>query len=155
MGVWCFQVLVLWLIWLWRPMLKFGHMVSFFLGASLGVKLLPHKLTHVFKFLRNCWTIFQSSCMILHHPSHIYFTFTFHFHALEKEMATHSSTLAWRIPGTEEPSGLPSMGSHRVGHDWTNLAAAAAVMPLAIFFIFFGCFRVLRTWNREALSRHF
>ena len=45
------------------------------------------------------------------------FTFTFHFHALEKEMATHSSVLAWRIPGTEEPSGLPSMGSHRVGHD--------------------------------------
>ena len=45
------------------------------------------------------------------------FTFTFHFHALEKEMATHSSVLAWRIPGTEEPSGLPSMGSHRVRHD--------------------------------------
>ena len=45
------------------------------------------------------------------------FTFTFHFHALEKEMATHSSVLAWRIPGTEEPGGLPSMGSHRVGHD--------------------------------------
>ena len=45
------------------------------------------------------------------------FTFTFHFHALEKEMATHSRTLAWRIPGTEEPSGLLSMGSHRVGHD--------------------------------------
>ena len=45
------------------------------------------------------------------------FTFTFHFHALEKEMATHSSILAWRIPGTEEPSGLPSMGSRRVGHD--------------------------------------
>ena len=45
------------------------------------------------------------------------FTFTFHFHALEKEMATHSSILAWRIPGTEEPSGLLSMGSHRVGHD--------------------------------------
>ena len=44
------------------------------------------------------------------------FTFTFHFHALEKEMATHSSILAWRIPGTGEPSGLPSMGSHRVGH---------------------------------------
>ena len=54
------------------------------------------------------------------------FTFTFHFHALEKEMATHSSVLAWRIPGTEEPGGLPSMGSHRVGHDWSNLAAAAA-----------------------------
>ena len=45
------------------------------------------------------------------------FTFTFHFHALEKEMATHSSVLAWRIPGTEELGGLPSMGSHRVGHN--------------------------------------
>ena len=45
------------------------------------------------------------------------FTFTFHFHALEKEMTTHSSVLAWRVPGTGEPGGLPSMGSHRVGHD--------------------------------------
>ena len=54
------------------------------------------------------------------------FTFTFHFHALEKEMATHSSVLAWRIPGTGEPGGLPSMGLHRVGHDWSDLAAAAA-----------------------------
>ena len=45
------------------------------------------------------------------------FTFTFHFYALEKEMATHSSVLAWRIQGTEEPGGLPSMGSHSVGHD--------------------------------------
>ena len=45
------------------------------------------------------------------------FTFTFHFHALEKEMATHSGVLAWRIPGIEEPGGLPSMGSHRIGHD--------------------------------------
>ena len=53
------------------------------------------------------------------------FTFTFHFHALEKEMAIHSSVLAWRIPGTGEPGGLPSMGSHRVGHDWSDLAAAA------------------------------
>ena len=56
------------------------------------------------------------------------FTFTFHFHALEKEMATHSSVLAWRIPGTGEPGGLPSVGSHRVGHDWSDLAAAAAAM---------------------------
>ena len=48
--------------------------------------------------------------------------FTFTFHALEKEMATHSSVLAWRIPGTGEPDGLPSMGSHRVGHDWSDLA---------------------------------
>ena len=45
------------------------------------------------------------------------FTFTFHFNALEKEMATHSSVLAWRIPVTGEPGGLPSLGSHRVGHD--------------------------------------
>ena len=45
------------------------------------------------------------------------FTFTFHFHALEKEMATHSSVLAWRILGTGEPGGLPSVGSHRIGHD--------------------------------------
>ena len=54
------------------------------------------------------------------------FTFTFHFHALEKEMATHSSVLAWRIPGMVEPDGLPSMGSHRVRHNWSDLAAAAA-----------------------------
>ena len=56
------------------------------------------------------------------------FPFTFHFHALEKEMATHSSVRAWRIPGTGEPGGLLSMGSHRIGHDWSNLAAAAAVL---------------------------
>ena len=51
------------------------------------------------------------------------FTFTFRSHALEKEMATHSSVLAWRIPGMGEPGGLPSTGSHRVGHDWIDLAA--------------------------------
>ena len=54
------------------------------------------------------------------------FTCAFHFHALEKEMATHSSVLAWRIPGTGEPGGLLSMGSHWVGHNWCDLAAAAA-----------------------------
>ena len=59
------------------------------------------------------------------------FTFTFYFHALEKEMATHSSVLAWRIPGTGEPRGLPSMGSHRVGHDWSDLAAVAAAQITA------------------------
>ena len=53
------------------------------------------------------------------------FTFTFHFHALEKEMATHSSVLAWKIPGMEEPGGLPSLGSHRVRHDLSDLAVAA------------------------------
>ena len=54
------------------------------------------------------------------------FTFTLHFHALEKEMATHSSVLDWRIPGTGEPGGLPSMGSYRVGHNRSDLAVAAA-----------------------------
>ena len=53
------------------------------------------------------------------------FTFTFHFHALEKEVATHSSVLAWRIPGMGEPGGLLSMGLHRVEHDWSDLAAVA------------------------------
>ena len=50
------------------------------------------------------------------------FTFTFHFHALEKEVATHSSVLAWRIPGTGQPGGLSSVGLHRVGHDLSDLA---------------------------------
>ena len=59
------------------------------------------------------------------------FTFTFNFHALEKEMATHSSVLAWRIPGTGEPDRLPSVGSHRLGHDWRDLAAAAAAAAAA------------------------
>ena len=54
----------------------------------------------------------------------------FHLHALEKEMATHSSVLAWRIPGMGEPGGLPPLGSHRVGHDWSDLAAAAALPHL-------------------------
>ena len=58
------------------------------------------------------------------------FTFIFHFHALEKEMATHSSGLAWRIPGTGEPGGLPSMGLHRVRHDRSDLAAAAAAAAM-------------------------
>ena len=53
-----------------------------------------------------------------------------HFHALEQEMSTHSNILAWRIPVTGEPGGLPSMGSHRVGHDWWNLAAAASFLAI-------------------------
>ena len=68
------------------------------------------------------------------------FTFTFHFHSLEKEMGTHSSVLAWRVPGTVESGGLPSMGSHRVGHAWSNLAAAAA----AFYF-----------WNKKSLKQQF
>ena len=65
-------------------------------------------------------------CMGSWRVGHSDFTFTFHFHALEKEMANHSSVLAWRIPGAAEPGGLPSMRLHRVGHDWSDLAAAAA-----------------------------
>ena len=61
-------------------------------------------------------------------------TLFFHFHALEKEMAVHSSVLAWRIPGMGEPGGLTSMGSHRVGHDWTDLAAVAAAGSLNSLF---------------------
>ena len=63
-----------------------------------------------------------------------YFTFTFYFHALEKEMSIHSSILAWRIPGTEESSGLPSMGSHRVRHDWSDLAAVVFYFIFSIVF---------------------
>ena len=81
------------------------------------------------------------------------FTFTFHFHSLEKEMATHSSVLAWRIPGTGEPGGLLSMGSHRVGHDWSDLAAAAAQSetlfgsPVELDFQTFKiCFRLSRSF---------
>ena len=58
------------------------------------------------------------------------FTFTFHFHSLDKVMATHSTILAWRIPGTEEHGWLLFMGLHRVRHDWSDLAAAAAVLVL-------------------------
>ena len=58
------------------------------------------------------------------------FTCDFHFHALEKKVATHSSVLARRIPRTEEPGGLPSVGLHRVGHDWSDSAAAAAAVCL-------------------------
>ena len=67
------------------------------------------------------------------------FTFTFHFLALEKEMATHSSVLAWRIPGMGEPGGLWSMGSHRVEHDWSDLAAAADKLDVWNSKIHFAC----------------
>ena len=73
------------------------------------------------------------------------FTFNFHFHALEKEMATHSSVLAWRIPGTEEPVGLPSVGSHRVRHNWSDLAAAAAIW-LMVLGIFSYVYSVCTSW---------
>ena len=83
------------------------------------------------------------------------FTFTFHFHALEKEMATHSSVLAWRIPGTGEPGRLPSMGLHRVGHDWSNLAAADFItiwFLISIFKDFFLMWANFFKWGIIALQ---
>ena len=71
------------------------------------------------------------------------FTFTFPFHALEKEMATHSSVLTWRVPGMGEPGGLPSVGSHRVGHDWSDLAAAAAADLSFYLIIYDSCVKQL------------
>ena len=78
------------------------------------------------------------------------FTFTFHFHALEKEMETHSSALAWRIPRMGEPGGLPSMGLHRVGHDWSDLAAAAAAGSISGT-LCTNLTWMLNTWNRASL----
>ena len=74
----------------------------------------PHSGTHAWKIP---WTEEPDGLQSMGSLRLSDFTFTFHFHALEKEMATHSSVLAWRIPGTGEPGGLPSMGSHRVRHD--------------------------------------
>ena len=83
------------------------------------------------------------------------FTFSFHFHALEKEMATHSSVFAWRIPGTGEPGGLPSMGLHRVGHDWSYLAAAVCAFPNHACKTLWWCcgFLISRT-NPMTMSEH-
>ena len=78
---------------------------------------------------RKAWKKFEMQNLTLP-PRLSDFTFTFHFNALEKEMGTHSSIFAWRIPGMGEPGGRPSMGSHRVGHDWSDLAAAAAPSPI-------------------------
>ena len=78
------------------------------------------------------------------------FTFTFQFYALEKEMATHSSVFVWRIPGTGEPGGLPSMGSHRVGHDWSDLAIATVIDPEALeltMCLSFQLFNLLIDWR--------
>ena len=80
------------------------------------------------------------------------FTFTFHFHALEKEMATHSSILGWRIPGTAEPGGLPSMGSHRVGHNWSNLAAAGSAAAVRGWGLKFCMANTLR-WHHCQCNR--
>ena len=93
------------------------------------------------------------------------FAFTFHFHALEKEMATHSSVLAWRIPGTGEPGRLLSMGSRRVRHDWSDLAAAACIlmlleMPICLLLMYKTITHLIQAtfrmdWNHEALTAFF
>ena len=89
------------------------------------------------------------------------FTFTFHFHALEKEMATYSSVLAWRIPGTGEPGGLPSLGSHRVGHNWIDLAAAYISVVVFLFsflllltYSFFFLYGINFGWTEPILGFH-
>ena len=90
--------------------------------ALLGYHVM-HSIWIIFCILKNIWPqIFQVRA------------FAFHFHALEKEMAPHSSVLAWRIPETEEPGGLPSMGSHRVGHDWSDLAAVAMCINGSVWY---------------------
>ena len=74
------------------------------------------------------------------------FTFAFHFHALEKEMATHSSVPAWRIPGTGEPGGLSSMGLHRVRHDWSDLAAVSDIPVHGLTITWDQSFRTANAW---------
>ena len=74
------------------------------------------------------------------------FTFTFHFHALEKEMATYSSVLAWRIPGMGEPGGLLSMGSHRVRHNWSDLAAATTQPSNIISNMLYSNYNLVKHW---------
>ena len=90
-----------------------------------AIKCRKHSL-----FTKLCWSNGKSMCKT---KTSIYTSY------LEKEMATHSGILAWRIPGTGEPGGLPSMRSHRVGHEWSNLAAAAA----GFYFTFSSHFRLL------------
>ena len=128
----------------WGYKFHFSILILFPLGACPEVELLDYRII-LFLIFKDLYTIFQwqPTPVLLPGKSHGWrslagtvhgvaksrtwlsdFTFTFQFHALEKAMATHSSALAWRIPGMAEPGGLPSMGSHRVGHDWSDLAAA-------------------------------
>ena len=85
------------------------------------------------------WSNLAAALVSLRHkaswPYMLDIPFYIPFYTLEKEMATHSSVLAWRIPGTEESGGLPSMGSHRVGHDWSDLAVTVAVYPFKILLL--------------------
>ena len=124
----CLCVLLYYLIGFWFPLVRFS-------GEGNGTPL-------QYSCLENppsqdggaWWAIVHGVAQIRTRLSD--FTFTFHFHVLEKEMATHSSVLAWRIPGMAEPGGLPSMGSHRVGHNWSDLAAAAAAAAAHNYVLF-------------------
>ena len=105
------------------------HLIWKSLGPSMEKAMAPHSSTLAWKIP---WTEepYRLQSMGLIRVTQLSnFTFTFHFLALEKEMATYSCALAWRIPGMVEPGGLPSMESHRVGHYWSNLTAAAAACP--------------------------
>ena len=130
-----FWLLWIILLWIFKYTVSCGHISSFLFCRYLGVQLGEGNGTPLqYSCLENpmdggaWWAAVQGVAKSRTRPSD--FTFPFHFHALEKEMATHSSVLAWRIPGTGEPGGLPSMGWHRVGHNWCNLAAAAAGVQL-------------------------
>ena len=111
-----------------------------------------HSLELQISWWHSCWELqcYKVTVLVTQmKQSLLDFTFTFHFHALEKEMATHPSVLAWRIPGTGEPGGLPFMGSHRVGHDWSDLEAAAAAAAALVLqlYLFENILTILRSFH--------
>ena len=117
-----------WMKWIYLEALL-GLLIASYFHNSLFVLSFAYWWTQIplqYSHLENPWTEEPGGLQRESTLAESNFTFTFHVHALEKEMATHSSVLAWRIPGTGEPGGLPPMGSHRAGHNWSNLAAAAA-----------------------------
>ena len=113
-----------WLSGSWRSFLYHSSVYSchLFLVSSASLRSIP--------FLSFIEPIFAWNIPLV---SVLFFKKSLVFPILEKEMATHSSVLAWRIPGKGEPGGLPSLGSHRIKHDWGDLAAAAAVFPVLFF----------------------
>ena len=111
--------------------------------------LLPGK-SHGWRSLVGCspWGHYDTAYRIWSRTWLSNFTFTFHFHPLEKKMVPHSSVLAWRIPGTAEPGGLQSMGSHRVGHDWSDLAACNKMLIFwSYFHASFNVYIHIKTYN--------
>ena len=102
----------------WNSYLFFTDSLFYCLNSIARLFLQPTRLLHPWDFPDKSTGVgHQCSGVVKSRTRLSDFPFTFHFHALEKEMASHSSVLAWRIPGTGEPGGLPSRGSHRVGHD--------------------------------------